>query len=85
MKKSGIYRIVNKINGRVYVGSAVNLISRKMDHWKTLRAHRHRNRFLQRAWDKYGEENFDFVVIEYVADEGRLIEHRAVPYRSTEL
>lgn len=74
MRKSGIYRIVNAVNGRVYVGSAINLKSRKEDHWKTLRANRHSNMFLQRAWNKYGESQFSFVVIENVDDKSLLLE-----------
>lgn len=74
MTRSGIYKITNTINGRVYIGSAAYLKSRKWDHWKTLRAGCHRNRFLQRAWHKYGEDNFNFEVLEYVEDKNLLIE-----------
>lgn len=74
MKKSGIYRIINNANGRVYVGSAVNLERRRWDHFKSLKGGYHRNRFMQRAWDKYGEDQFSFEVIEYVDDKELLIE-----------
>jgi group I intron endonuclease len=74
MKKSGVYRIENNATGRVYVGSAIDLSGRKRDHWKALRGGYHRNSFLQRAWDKYGEASFSFDVIEYVDEKERLIE-----------
>ena len=74
MIKSGIYRIVNETTGRVYVGSAANLLVRKRDHFKSLRGNYHRNTFLQRAWNKYGEFAFRFETIELVEDVGRLIE-----------
>lgn len=63
---SGIYRIVCSANGKIYIGSAVNLRHRKKDHFKTLRGNRHANIRLQRAWNKYGEDAFSFEVIEWV-------------------
>lgn len=36
-------------------------------HRWALRSHKHGNRYLQRAWDKYGEEAFRFMVLEYVS------------------
>lgn len=63
---SGIYAIVNRVNGRRYIGSAVKIQERWSGHRRTLRGNRHRNRHLQRAWDKYGESAFDFVILELV-------------------
>ena len=60
---SGIYKILNTINGHQYVGSAINLKKRKNDHWKGLAEGKHRNSHLQRAWNKYGEAAFEFRVI----------------------
>lgn len=74
MKQSGIYRIVNKINGKGYVGSAINFIKRWWKHKFDLRKNRHHSIKLQNAWNKYGEENFDFIVIELVKDKNKLIE-----------
>ncbi len=63
---SGIYRIVNTINGKLYIGSAVNLRDRKRCHFKELRHNTHRNSKLQHAWNKYGSDNFTFEIIELV-------------------
>ncbi len=41
---SGIYAIRNVLNGKVYVGSAVNLKKRQIQHWADLVAGRHFNR-----------------------------------------
>jgi group I intron endonuclease len=70
---SGIYSIVNLINGKIYVGSAVNINKRWKNHKIELRLDRHCNIYLQSAWNKYGEENFSFVVLEYCERE-KLIE-----------
>lgn len=72
-KLSGIYAIVNKINFKVYVGSAVDLKQRKWDHLKDLRKNRHYNSKLQNAWNKYGEENFVFDVLEFVEHKENLL------------
>ncbi|KKN00203.1 hypothetical protein LCGC14_1140130 [marine sediment metagenome] len=71
---SGIYAIRNNINGKAYIGSSVNLHRRKNTHFNDLRSNRHYNCYLQRAWNKYGEENFIFEVLEYVSEENQLIE-----------
>lgn len=61
---SGIYEIVNLVNGKRYVGSAVHLRKRWAEHRRDLRRNRHHCVALQRAWKKYGEMNFVFAVIE---------------------
>lgn len=63
---SGIYKIVHLSTGRIYVGSAANLSKRYGEHWRDLRANRHANRYLQNAWNKYGQDAFSFVVIEEI-------------------
>ena len=73
MNTSGIYSIVNLVNGKIYVGSAINLNKRWKNHKVELRLDRHCNIYLQSAWNKYGEENFSFVVLEYCERE-KLIE-----------
>ena len=60
----GIYKIVNKVNQKFYLGSSVNLYKRMLRHFNSLRKNKHHNIYLQRAFNKYGEDNFEFVVIE---------------------
>lgn len=65
--KSGIYKIVNKIDGKYYVGSTKNFHKRwKYYHLRDLRLNKHKNDKLQNAWNKYGEESFEFVPVEYI-------------------
>lgn len=59
----GIYKIINVINNKFYVGSAVDLKRRKTRHFSELRTGKHNNRHLQAAWGKYGEQAFIFVVV----------------------
>lgn len=60
---SGVYEIVNIVNGHSYVGSSINIRNRWKSHKNTLRRGEHTNQILQRAWDKYGEDNFSFKVL----------------------
>lgn len=64
--EGGIYCITCLINGRKYVGATRRFSERKYHHFHTLRKGTHRNDFLQRSFDKYGEENFEFQVLESV-------------------
>lgn len=68
MIESGIYKIENTINKKIYVGSAKNFIERWGWHKKDLRRNDHHNRKLQNAWNKYGEDAFVFEILETVED-----------------
>lgn len=63
--KSGIYKIVNTKNSKMYIGSAKELNRRKKTHFTQLAKGEHHNVHLQRAWNVYGEDSFEFHVIEY--------------------
>lgn len=62
---SGVYAILNVLNDKVYVGSAVDLSDRFRLHLLHINRGSHHNRHLQKAWLKYGAQAFVFVVIEY--------------------
>ena len=64
MADSGIYEIVNTVNGKRYVGSALNFRQRWHGHRSRLNQGRHHSRHLQASWDKYGEAAFAFRIIE---------------------
>jgi hypothetical protein len=63
-KESGIYKILNIANGKLYIGSAKNLFKRKQKHFRDLVNSDHHSILLQRAFDKYKEVNFQFEVLE---------------------
>lgn len=62
---SGIYKFVNTVNGKVYVGCSNHLTYRRQQHLRALRNHTHCNRYLQASFDLYGENAFEWSVIEY--------------------
>ena len=61
---SGIYQIKNICTNKFYIGSALNIEKRKNEHFNLLLRNRHFNSHLQNAWNKYGEENFKFEILE---------------------
>lgn len=69
----GIYKIINAVNNKFYVGSTVNLRKRKARHFSELRTGKHKNRHLLAAWNKYGEQAFVFVAVELVEDRAQLL------------
>lgn len=60
----GIYKIQNKINGKVYIGQSQNVEFRCKEHREILRKNSHRNHKIQNAWNKDGEDNFTFELLE---------------------
>ena len=63
---SAIYGIRHIASGRMYVGSAVRTNARWRQHRSQLQRGTHHSRHLQAAWNKYGAEAFEFVVLEMV-------------------
>jgi group I intron endonuclease len=61
-----IYKIINVVNNKFYVGSTTNKKVRFRQHRKLLRGNRHHCKHLQASWNKYGENKFEFVVVEIV-------------------
>lgn len=60
-----IYKITNIINNKFYIGSTIRAKHiRKYEHMSSLRLNNHPNNYLQRSFNKYGEENIKFSIIE---------------------
>lgn len=64
MKKTGIYKILNKINGKFYIGSSVDVDNRFYCHKSRLRNNNHWNVKLQRAYNKSNINDFIFTILE---------------------
>ena len=70
---SYIYAIINLIDCKIYFGSTSHLKKRLDKHLYLLRSNTHVNLHLQRAWNKYKEENFSIQIIEEVENIENLI------------
>lgn len=63
--KIGVYKIINLINNKVYIGSSCSsLYKRLYAHLSSLQKGKHTNRHLQKAFIKYGQSNFRFEILE---------------------
>ena len=69
----GIYKIINKKNNKIYIGSSVDIKKRKEKHFWMLEKGIHDNKFLQSSYNRDGKENFLFDVIE-MCDKNDLVE-----------
>ena len=69
-KQHGIYGIVNIQNDKIYVGkTTMNFGDRRDSHFACLRNGYHGNKNLQEDFDKYGEENFKFIILQECSNE----------------
>lgn len=71
-KASGVYQIKCVPNAKIYIGSSIDIRDRCIQHRNSLRRRDHQNAHLQAAWDKYGEENFEFTTLELTDQDNRL-------------
>jgi len=63
----GIYKIENLVNGKLYIGATTrSFMERWSKHKSDLKKQRHGNIHLQRSWDKHGETNFKFEILENI-------------------
>ena len=62
----GIYQILNRVTGKCYIGSAIDIKQRWRGHKSELRRGASNNIKLQNTWNKHGEQAFGFNVIEIV-------------------
>lgn len=59
-----IYCIINNENNKCYIGQTVDFKRRKITHKRELTQNNHYNSYLQRSWNKYGEDVFEWIVLE---------------------
>lgn len=64
LRLSSIYCIECIVNQKKYIGSTTDYKTRFRTHKSKLRRNCHDNDHLQNAWNKYGEKNFSFFVLE---------------------
>lgn len=72
MRISCIYIIRNKVNGNYYLGSTKDFIKRKSKHLKDLVKNKHHSIVLQRAFNKYGLDNFEIQIFQFCHPEEKI-------------
>jgi len=63
MEEVFIYQIKCNITGKAYIGSTINIKKRWQDHFSNLKRNTHVNKYLQSAYNKYGESTFSKIII----------------------
>lgn len=66
---TGIYTIINMMDGKKYIGQALDIKERNKGELSSLRGGYFHNQHLQRVWNKYGEKNFIFIFLEECTEE----------------
>jgi hypothetical protein len=51
--KSGVYEILNKFNGKRYIGNSKNMVTRKKHHWWDLEKGKHQSKEMQEDYNKF--------------------------------
>lgn len=66
--KSGVYCLINKINGHSYIGSSINLVSRMKNYLNTpfLKSKQNINMPIVKGLLIYDQSNFKLLILEYV-------------------
>lgn len=68
----GIYCITNSANGKSYIGKSNDIDRRRTQHFSALENNEHDNEEMQRDYNKYGNDCFEFSILETVDDEYKL-------------
>ena len=65
-KPAGVFQIKNTANGKILLGSSLNLEGPLNGHKFMLTIGGHRNQALQKDWNEFGKDRFVFEVLEVV-------------------
>ena len=65
-KPAGVFQVKNLANGKILLGSSLNLEGPLNSHKFMLTIGRHRNGELQKDWNESGPEKFVFEILEVV-------------------
>jgi len=66
VKPAGVFMVKNNANGKVLLGSSLNLEGSLNRHKFMLKIGSHTNKALQKDWDEFGPEHFVFEILEQV-------------------
>ena len=65
-KSAGVFQVKNVVNGKVLLGSSLNLDGPLNGHRFMLEISGHTNKALQKEWNEFGANKFVFEILEVV-------------------
>lgn len=75
LEKFGIYKITNIKNSKFYIGSTTRSFKDRFnDHNRDLKNNKHKNYYLQSSYNRYGDNNFKFEIVEIIDDKNNVSE-----------
>ena len=74
---AGIFRITNNVNGKILIGKGLNVQGKINSNLAQLKFGGHRNKELQKDWNRYGPEVFSFEVLDYLKEDAAHPERHA--------
>ncbi len=60
----GVFLIRNRVNGKVFIDSSINVPGKINRHKFQFNLNGHPNKALQKDWNEFGEDSFEFEVLE---------------------
>lgn len=73
LDKIGVYKILNLANDKFYIGSTTQSFKKRcVQHYSDLVRGVHKNSYLKYSWNKHGESNFKFEILEFCDKEETL-------------
>jgi len=79
-----VYQITNISNNKIYIGSTIIPYNRLLMHYRSLNRGDHENIYLQRAWNKYGKDNFEFEILDKIVFKEQSKDYRVEYTRTRE-
>jgi group I intron endonuclease len=77
LNRTGIYLIRNTVNNKFYIGKAICIYNRMLTHIAGLnKKSKDENSHLIRAWHLYGRKAFEYIVLEYLELDEKLLSER---------
>lgn len=77
LNRCGIYAIKNKVNNKLYIGKSVNIYERIRFHINKLnKKDKNDNIYLINSWYKYGRENFEYIILEDLPKNDKILKEK---------
>ncbi len=71
----GVFQIKNKTNGKLFIDSSLNMPAKWNRHQAQLKFGSHRNKALQKEWNHFGANAFEYAILEEIPFEDATVDY----------